>query len=125
VNIAEMGSLFHEKWGHGTAEASTSLTLRGGRNVSGSFTAMIRDGGLPGTPLERFDSWQMAGTIGDGHIALERSVAGAGATTERVSGTIGFDRSLDLTVVPGTSTGAVAPGNPIHIGGTVAAPVTQ
>jgi len=125
VNIAEMGSLFHEKWGHGTAEASTSLTLRGGRNVSGSFTAMIRDGGLPGTPLERFDSWQMAGTIGDGHIALERSVAGAGATTERVSGTIGFDRSLDLTVVPGTSTGAVAPGNPIHIGGTVAAPVTR
>jgi AsmA protein len=125
VNLAEVGAAFHEKWGRGTAEASTSLTLHGGKNVSGSFTAMLREGGLPGTPLERFDSWQMAGTIGDGHIALDRSVAGVGATTEKVSGTIGFDRSLDLTVVPGTATGAASPGKPIHIGGTLAAPVTQ
>jgi AsmA protein len=125
INVADIGTQFHEKWGRGTLESSATLTLREGSNVTGSFTAMLRDGGWPGTPLERFDSWQMAGTIGDGHIALDRSVAGTGATTERVSGAIGFDRKLDLTVTPATATGAADGAKTIHIGGTVAAPVTQ
>lgn len=123
VSVSDMGVLFHEKWGHGTAEATTSLTLRGGGDVAGTFGATVRDGGWPETPLEHFDSWQMSGSVGDGHISIEKSVAGAGATTESVTGTIGFDRGLNVTVTPGAADGApVAGAKPVQLGGSVASP---
>jgi hypothetical protein len=125
VSLDEAGAIFHERWGSGTAEASVGLTLRGlaAQNVSGEFTAMVRNGGLAaavaaGTPLGKFDSWQMAGSVGDGRVTVERSVlgkdglgkgaAGRGLLTSTATGSVTFERTMDWTVTPWVESASAA-----------------
>jgi hypothetical protein len=120
VNLAAAGNLFHEKWGHGTVEAQLHLVDRQGSNAAGEFTAKVQDAGLAstaaGTPLSRIDAWQMSGTLADGRLKLERSLLSAGTTDTSITGSVGLDRTLDLTLKP------QAGGPTQHVGGTVQAP---
>jgi hypothetical protein len=107
VSIEEAGAIFHERWGSGTAESSLGLTLRGlaSQGVTGEFTAMVRNGGLAapeavGTPLAKFDSWQMAGRVGGGKVTIERSVLGKGVATSTATGSVTFERAMDWSVTP-------------------------
>jgi AsmA protein len=122
VSLANAGLLFHEKWGKGTLEASLNLKLRQGSSASGDFTAMLRDaslsGAAPSTPLARIDSWQLAGTLGDGKVTLDRSVLSSGSNEIPIMGSIGFDRRLDLRMTPHDLPTR-------HISGAVQAPVIQ
>jgi hypothetical protein len=121
ANLAAAGALFHERWGAGTAEASINLVLRNG-GATGDFTSTLRDVSLAGAPpasaLGHADLWQMAGHISGNALTLDRSTLSSGANNVPVTGTISFDRRLDLTMAP-----ANAPQS--RVGGTVAAPVAQ
>jgi hypothetical protein len=125
AGIANAGALFHEKWGKGTVETSVDLKLRRGGSASGDFTAMLRDVALSGVPptsaLAHADSWHMSGSFAGQRITLERSLLSAGTQQIPVTGTIGFDRRLDLTMSPPLPSGATKQ----HVGGTVQAPVLR
>jgi AsmA-like C-terminal region len=105
INVEDAGSIFHERWGSGTAESSLGLTLHGlaAQGANGEFTAMIRNGAMAapaaeGTPLGRFDSWQMAGTINNGRVLIERSVLAKDGATSTATGSVSFDRTMDWAV---------------------------
>ena len=68
-------------------------------------------------PLEHFERWTAKGTIADRGLALTAEGLRCAARTNAVRGSIGFDRTLDLTLE--TRRGHV------KIGGTLAQPVVQ
>lgn len=105
ISVEDAGAIFHERWGGGTAESSLGLILHGldGKSATGEFTAMVRNGSLvapsaESTPLAKFDSWQMAGTISSGRVFVERSVLAKGAATSTATGSITFGRAMDWAV---------------------------
>jgi hypothetical protein len=68
-------------------------------------------------PLEHFERWTAKGTIANGGLALTGGGIASAARTNAVRGSIGFDRTLDLTVE--------ARRGHVKIGGTLAQPVVQ
>lgn len=129
ATLAAAGALFKEKWGTGTAEASADLKLQRGNAPAGTFTAMLHDasfaGAPPASPFAHVQSWQMSGQILGDHLQLDRSLLAAGAHDFSVTGSIGFDRRLNLSVAPAETPVGVPPPASQHIGGTVASPRMQ
>ena len=141
VKLAEVASLFHEKWGTGSVDGQMNLNLHGysglASTATGDFHWLVNGtwtGNLPGNPAAHLAeasllaapqssskpaSWTASGTIANEALTLEKGPA---------KGTISFDRKLDLTwtgAPDGPDTQAdTAGGQPsIHIAGTLARPI--
>jgi len=144
VSVSQVAALFHEKWGAGTANGTASLTLEGYSTADlvasarGAFQWDWSRGSIgsigSGTPLaaqaasaslERtslnslqtakfspvhFARWRASGTIGNKALKFDPA-----DKTNPVTGTITFDRSLDLSW-------PAADDSTVRIGGTFAHP---
>lgn len=114
IKLPEASALFREKWGAGSIDGHAALKLQGYANlattVTGNFTWTLHgdwNGNAllaPAKKKSKPQPWQAEGSIADQTLTLEK---GPG------QGTIGFDRSLNLTWTPTAA----------HIVGTVAHPV--
>jgi hypothetical protein len=136
VSVAQVAALFNEKWAaSGTMDGGAKLVLTGyssanlASSAQGTFHWVWNSGSLLGptgtgaakvvnTSLgadpnpRRFGQWSASGTVANGTLTLDK----AGAANP-VSGTISFDRKLDL-VWPGATDA-----QPVQLGGTLAHPV--
>jgi hypothetical protein len=144
VNIPQVATLFHEKWGTGAMSGTANLTLEGyavpdlvasargtfqwdwSRGSIGSgapLTAGAASATLERTSLNsiqaaqfspaHFSRWRASGAIGDSALKFKPA-----DRTSPVAGTIGFDRSLNLSW-PTTDDAT------LRIGGTLAHPVLE
>ena len=130
INVCQVAALFKEKWpAAGQMDGGAKLTLQGysasalASSAQGTFHWLWSTGALVApagggksvavslSPA-RFSQWSARGTVGNSVITLDRA-----EPANPVSGTISFDRKLDL-VWPGGG-GA----EPVHLGGTLARPV--
>jgi hypothetical protein len=129
VNVAEIAALFKEKWpASGTISGGAHVVLQGysapdlASSAQGTFhwvwnAGSLVAGGAPsgGKVLNvalnaaRFSQWSASGTVANGLLTLNKA-----GVANPVSGTISFDRKLDL-VWPGP--------RPVHVGGTLVHPV--
>jgi AsmA family/AsmA-like C-terminal region len=118
-------SIFEEKWGGGVANFSSQLHMSGfdaqdlRRSVTGTLHWDWTKGGLdaeePVPPeaqiLGHFDQWSADAAIADSTIKITRSLLASGSDAIPVSGTISFDRELDMKgaspVHPFTVTGTL------------------
>ena len=125
---SQIAAIFAERWGSGVISAETALTMSGYRtedlasSASGDFSFTWRNGSLANPDaigndpaLGRFDRWTAKGTVAHNRLILAGGVMARANKTIPLSGTISFDRELDLTL-----------GNPdegVKIGGTLAQPL--
>ncbi|MGB7137279.1 MAG: AsmA-like C-terminal region-containing protein, partial [Acidobacteriaceae bacterium] len=109
AKMNEAGALFRETWAGGTASGQATLTLRGASaadlasSASGDFSFTWQNGGLAASrpaqePLAHFDRWSAKGTVANSLLTLTTSEVSRGAAGTAVEGTIGFDRSVHLTL---------------------------
>jgi hypothetical protein len=119
----DVAALFGEKWGEGAVNGSAKLTLSGVHaadlegSASGTFHFAWLHGRIAGvreTPLARFSRWSGDGTIANSTLTLTSSSLASAGRSMPVTGTVGFDRRLALTLQ--THTGAM------QVGGTAAHP---
>ncbi len=113
-------ALFSENWGPGTISLQTHLKFAGFEqrellaSASGTFHSEWTNGGLPfppavahptdapatATPLRRplshFDRWTAEGTVDRRALRLESTTVSAGNNSANLTGSITFDRELDL-----------------------------
>lgn len=106
----DAAKIFGEAWGSGTAAADAQLTMSGYRaadlasSASGSFHFTWQNGSLPAAlhisqpALLHFARWTATGTIAAQTLTLTGGGVTQGGHTSPVRGTIGFDRSMNLTV---------------------------
>ena len=145
VSVPQVAAVFHEKWGTGVLSGHASLTLQGysaadlADSAHGTFawdwtrgsilsTAALAAGSSAPAALREasltrpqsasfspahFFQWKANGTISGAALKLDPS-----AGPNPVSGTINFDRSLDLSW-------PAANASTLHIGGTLANPVLE
>ena len=120
ASAARAAALWHENWGGGTLGGTAEFTVSGSsaddllQSAAGKFQASWQEGAL-GKILPRFASWDAAGTITANGLEMSRSTLSGTAAT--LTGTIGWNRSLQLHMVP-------APGAaPVTISGTLAKPL--
>lgn len=96
--------LWREMPATGTISAAAHLELTGYshqdllQSAQGTFHWDWTQGGLAGGPaaLARFDRWSASGSIKDAALQLDRSKVIRGAVKEDVSGTISFNRKMNL-----------------------------
>lgn len=108
ARMKDVGTLFHEAWGSGTASGEANLTLHGyaatdlASSAAGDFAFTWDKGGLAvglhNEGLTRFDRWTGKGTVANRTLTLTESEVARGGKTAAVQGTIGFDRTLNLTL---------------------------
>lgn len=107
ASTAGLAAIFKEKWGAGTLSASGKLEMSGysaaqlASSAKGAFHADWIKGALPAAKsslLAHFDRWSTNGTFSDKVFHVEHSLLVRGAESVPVTGTIGFDRTLDLTL---------------------------
>jgi hypothetical protein len=119
ASATKAAALWHENWGGGTLGGSADVTMSGSHaddllnSASGKFQASWQGGSL-GKALPRFTSWDAVGTLSGSGLDLTRSTLSG--TTTMLSGTIGWNRSLDLRMTPAPGAAAVS------ITGTLAKP---
>jgi AsmA family/AsmA-like C-terminal region len=96
-------TLFEEHWGSGVANFSAQLRMSGfdtqelASSAKGTLHWNWTKGGVPGeTPLVHFDQWSADGAIADSTITITHSLLARGQEAIPLSGTISFDRELDL-----------------------------
>jgi hypothetical protein len=87
-----LGNLFEERWGSGVASSAKGILHWNW--TKGSLAAEA--------PLVHFDEWSADAAIADNTITITHSLLARGQEAIPLSGTISFDRELDLT---GESTG--------------------
>jgi hypothetical protein len=131
IDVSRLAALFQEKWpAAGRMDGGADLKLQGyaaqdlASSAQGTFHWRWTDGALtsPGSEdassltwsSNHFNQWNAIGTVANSTLTLTKA-----GPANLVSGTIGFDRSLDLAW-PGAK-----PGAPMHIGGTLARPVIE
>jgi hypothetical protein len=120
ASAAKAAALWHENWGGGTLGGTAEFTASGSnagdllQSAAGKFQASWQGGAL-GKVLPHFASWNAVGTITTDGLELSRSALSGTPTT--LTGTIGWDRSLDLHRVPATGAAGTS------ITGTLAKPV--
>ncbi len=104
--------LFDESWGPGTLDLSARLDLSGytteqlAASAKGTLHGDWTHGALPGqSALGRFEQWQFDGHVAGEKVTLGTSMLTPASTSRRnpapnvpVTGSISFDRSLDLKV---------------------------
>lgn len=106
INIVQASTLFHEKWtATGTMDGGAHLSLQGyatdalASSAEGTFHWVWNTGSLlngpstPGNPFlpTHFNRWMASGKIAGKQLTLDHATA-----ANPVSGTITFDRKLDL-----------------------------
>jgi hypothetical protein len=132
INVGQVAGLFKEKWpAAGLMDGGAKLTLQGYSasalvsSAQGTFHWLWSTGALV-APADggksvavslspaRFSQWSARGTVGNSMITLDKA-----APANSVSGTISFDRKLDLLWQAGTTSEAV------HVGGTLEHPAVE
>jgi hypothetical protein len=122
ASASAAGQLFGESWGPGTLNLATRLDLSGytaeqlTASAKGTLLADWSRGALPGnTALGRFDEWRLDAGVAGQKLSLATSVltpaGGSGrkpAVSVPVTGSIGFDRSLDLKIANVPVAGTIA-----------------
>jgi hypothetical protein len=124
-----LAALFEERWGSGVANFSGQLRLSGfdaqelARSATGTLRWNWNKGGLAAgqealpvaaEPFVHFDQWSADAVIADSTIKITQSLLARGSDAIPLSGTISFDRELDLK-------GGAAP-NTVAITGTLEHP---
>ena len=104
-----LGNLFEERWGSGVANFSAQLDLSGfdAKELASSAKGILHWNWTKGSlaaeaPLVHFDEWSADAAIADNTITITHSLLARGQEAIPLSGTISFDRELDLN---GGSTG--------------------
>jgi uncharacterized protein involved in outer membrane biogenesis len=109
-----LASIFEERWGGGLANFSAQLKMSGfdARDLASSTTGTLRwdwtKGGLAGDdplpiaaqPFAHFDQWSADATVADSTIKITHSLLARGQEAIPLSGTISFDREIDMTGGP-------------------------
>jgi hypothetical protein len=132
INVGQVAALFKEKWpAAGLMDGGAKLTLQGysasalASSAQGTFHWLWSTGALVApagggksvavslSPA-RFSQWSARGTVGNTTITLDKA-----EPANPVSGTISFDRKLDLLWQAETASEAV------HVGGTLAHPAVE
>jgi hypothetical protein len=115
-----LAAIFEERWGSGLANFSAQLRMSGfdaqdlARSATGTVHWNWTKGGLPAEnplpvaaqPFVHFDQWSADAAIADSTINITHSLLARGQEAIPLSGTISFDRELDLK--GGSSAAAVA-----------------
>ena len=105
-----LASIFEERWGTGVANFSAQLRMSGfaaqdlARSTTGTLHWNWTKGGLAAeTPLPvgaqpflHFDQWSADAAIADSTIRITHSLLARGQEAIPLSGTISFDREIDL-----------------------------
>ncbi len=105
-----LADMFDERWGSGLASFSAQLKMTGfdaqdlGRSATGSLRWNWAKGGLSAEEplpvgaqsLAHFDEWTADAVIADTTIKITHSLLAQGEEVMPVTGTISFDRSVDL-----------------------------
>ena len=106
-----LATIFDERWGSGLANFSAQLRMSGydARDLARSATGTLRwnwtKGGLAGgeeplpvaaQPFVHFDQWSADAAIADSTINITHSLLARGQEAIPLSGTISFDREIDL-----------------------------
>jgi hypothetical protein len=98
-----LATLFEEHWGSGAANFSAQLRMSGfdtqelASSAKGTLHWNWTKGSLPAeTPLVHFDEWSADAAIADSTITITHSLLARGQEAVPLSGTISFDRELDL-----------------------------
>ncbi|MBV8632595.1 MAG: AsmA family protein [Silvibacterium sp.] len=133
-SVPQIAALFHEKWGAGVLSGKATLSLSGytapelSDSARGTFSwdwnrgslaapPTIREASLTGPSSgfspARFSHWKTSGTIANKALHFESP-----ASPDSVSGSIGFDRTLDLSW-PATAR------QKLRIGGTLENPALE
>jgi hypothetical protein len=109
AKVDQAAAIFREHWGGGQASGETNLAMSGYDNAalassaSGDFSFVWQNGSVAESgpaqePLTHFDRWTAKGTIANGRLTLTSGEVTHGARRTTVEGTIGFDRSVHLTL---------------------------
>lgn len=110
VKVAEAARLFQEEWGTGTVSGETKLTMSGyhapelASSASGEFRfvwqngGMAESGGAAQASLGNFTRWSGTGSIANRVITLTNGGVWQGGHQTAATGTVSFDRALDLTL---------------------------
>jgi hypothetical protein len=106
-----LAALFEERWGSGVANFSGQVRLSGfdaeelARSATGTLRWNWNKGGLAAgqealpvaaEPFVHFDQWSADAVIADSTIKITHSLLARGSDAIPLSGTISFDRELDL-----------------------------
>jgi hypothetical protein len=98
-----LGTLFQERWGSGLANFSAQLRMSGfdaqqlASSAKGTLHWNWSKGSLAAeTPLVHFDQWSADAAVADSTIMITHSLLARGQEAIPLSGTISFDRELDL-----------------------------
>jgi uncharacterized protein involved in outer membrane biogenesis len=106
-----LAALFAERWGSGVANFSGQVRLSGfdaeelARSATGTLRWNWNKGGLAAgqealpvaaEPFVHFDQWSADAVIADSTIKITHSLLARGSDAIPLSGTISFDRELDL-----------------------------
>jgi hypothetical protein len=105
-----LGSIFDEHWGTGLANFSAQISMSGfdAQDLVRSATGTLRwdwtKGGLAAEeplpvaaqPFIHFDQWSADAAIAEGTIKITHSLLARGQEAIPVSGTISFDREIDM-----------------------------
>lgn len=120
ASAAGITTLWREAEASGTVNANAHVESTGysakelASSAKGTFQWDWSQGAFSGAPftapaeLARFDHWSAGGIIKDAAFLLDHSQITRGQMKEPVSGTISFDRKMDLTVGNGTTEAHVA-----------------
>ncbi|MGC2400805.1 MAG: AsmA family protein [Acidobacteriaceae bacterium] len=116
-----LAGLFEERWGSGAVNLSAQLRMSGfdaqdlRESTSGNLHWNWTKGGLPveaprlvaAQPFVQFDQWSGDAVIADSTIQITHSLLARGQDAVPLSGTISFDREIDLKGGSGTEAVAV------------------
>lgn len=116
ANASTVSTMWHDTTATGIVSAEVHVELSGyaaddlTKSAQGTFRWIWTQGTLAGAPgaLTHFDHWSANGSIQHGALVLEKSQVTKGATEGDVSGSISFDRALDLKVTPQPESARVA-----------------
>jgi AsmA-like C-terminal region len=107
---AALASIFEERWGNGLANFSAQLRMSGfdaqdlARSATGTLHWNWTKGGLAAEaplpvaaqPFLHFDQWSADAAIAESTIKITHSLLARGQEAIPLSGTISFDREIDL-----------------------------
>ncbi len=112
LSVPELAALFHEKWGAGHGNLQASFTAQGwdasslANSATGNFAWTWKQGALGTTgPLSQFSRWSAQGTLANSTLTLSGGslLTTPDATPVPVTGTIDFQRNLNLKIGSATT----------------------
>lgn len=134
VSAPELAALLNEHWGPGLLNIYGDLTMSGANasSLSSSGKGTLHwdwtGGALPQltrTPFHRFDRWSANCKVSKGKITLTSSEVTSSNVTAAVTGTIGNDRTLNLSISNPSATETSTAAPLVTMTGTLASPVAQ